>query len=183
MEPVTLENYAARAHAFRNHDLTDKQVLAMLALGLAGETIEMRRANFEQLPAEIGDVYWYAAGICAVCNLAFDELVKFASGFSGEVAKSTSFPSLSDDALFAAGLLAERFKKHLYHGHELDPGIVGEALITLFVALERLRFYCTDRLCVVDILQQNIEKLSARYPGGKFSTERSENREGETDES
>ncbi len=73
-----------------------------------------------------------------------------------------------------AGEAIDHVKKHLCHGHELDQAAflkeVGDVL--WYVALA-----CT--VMGVDmsaVAQANIAKLTARYPEGHFSTERSVHR-------
>lgn len=72
-----------------------------------------------------------------------------------------------------SGELANYWKKHLYHGHELDPTKVIEELgdILWYIA------QATDALGypMRIVARNNIEKLEKRYPEG-FSSERSINR-------
>jgi NTP pyrophosphatase (non-canonical NTP hydrolase) len=118
------------------------------------------------------------------------------------VRKITSEPSSNVDALvdrirelddqgvkltylltFALGASAELgeaveiIKKCLFQGKKFDEDAKRHLLLECSDAL----FYVAD-LCIAmdvnfeDIMQMNYEKLSARYPEGHFSVERSENR-------
>lgn len=181
MEPVTLENYAARAYAFRNHDLKPSDVAAMMALGLVGELLEMKHAPSKHLPAELGAVYWHFAGLCTISGLDFATLMKDAAS-AKSMHDQLWFGGLCDRALNAACHIVNYIKKLLYYYRDPDNEHLVRQLMILAEALDKIRWNHTDRLCVEDILQENIEKLTARYPGGKFSSERSEIREEDGDE-
>ena len=72
------------------------------------------------------------------------------------------------------GELSDNFKKHMAYGKELDKVNVEEEIGDIL-------FYVTG-LCnllgvsVEKILDQNVEKLSTRYPGNKFTQEKALNR-------
>ena len=71
------------------------------------------------------------------------------------------------------GEVADAVKKHRYQGHELDRAHVAKELgdICWYVAITAHAIgYDLD-----DILQMNVDKLTARYPSG-FDVERSVNR-------
>lgn len=73
-----------------------------------------------------------------------------------------------------AGEASNIVKKHVFHGHDLDREHLKEELgdVAWYLAA------AADAIGVSlnDILQANIDKLYARYPGG-FDEERSRNRE------
>lgn len=77
-----------------------------------------------------------------------------------------------------AGEMVNEVKKSVFHGHPNREKIIEELGDTLWYIAE-----AATRLGVAleYIARQNIEKIAARYPDG-FSKERSQNREGGTDE-
>lgn len=73
-----------------------------------------------------------------------------------------------------AGEVADLIKKHLFHGHPLDPDKV-------VLELGDVLWYIAQTARVVgrsldDVAQANLDKLARRYPEG-FSYEASRNRE------
>jgi len=84
---------------------------------------------------------------------------------------------LARDALGVAGEageVADLVKKHVGHGHPLDPDKVkkelGDVLWYVAVLAERCGF------SLEDVARANVEKLRKRYPKG-FDPERSKNRD------
>jgi NTP pyrophosphatase (non-canonical NTP hydrolase) len=75
-----------------------------------------------------------------------------------------------------AGELAEKIKKHLFHGHDLPWQQVAEELgdILWYMAFTAETF----GLSLGEIAKLNLAKLLARYPDG-FSEEASRNRKGD----
>lgn len=73
-----------------------------------------------------------------------------------------------------AGEVADLVKKHAFHGHMLDRlGLfheLGDVAWYLAAVCEEMGWNLSD------VLQANLDKLSARYPAG-FSQERSQNRD------
>lgn len=72
-----------------------------------------------------------------------------------------------------AGECVDLIKKHLYHGHDLDPGKLTQEIGDVL-------WYCAALATVTgirlhDVADKNIAKLRARYPDG-FSVEASRNR-------
>lgn len=90
-----------------------------------------------------------------------DQLVNAALGLTGE-----------------AGEFADMVKKHIHHGHEFDR---AKALLELGDIL----FYVTSGADELDatleeVMQLNVNKLTKRYPAGKFDTEHSKLKSDET---
>ena len=73
-----------------------------------------------------------------------------------------------------AGEVAGLIKKHVFHGHPLDTVKLLKEIGDVLWYLNLLAALCGQDLG--DVMEMNIAKLSARYPEGFFSTERSMNR-------
>ncbi len=86
----------------------------------------------------------------------------------------TAFTGLASES----GESADLIKKLKYHGKDYTPEI-REHLIK---ELGDIAWYWSQACIALeidpeDVLIRNVEKLEKRYPGGKFSIEKSENRE------
>lgn len=73
-----------------------------------------------------------------------------------------------------AGEVADVIKKHVGQGHPLDLKKIAEELGDLLWYVAATAYQIGYNL--EDIAAQNVAKLEARYPEGKFSAERSMNR-------
>lgn len=85
----------------------------------------------------------------------------------------TSYTGLCGEA----GEFSEIFKKVIFHGKEFTPEVRAHAL----KELGDIIFYWTNACRAIgvdpnEVIQANQDKLMARYPGGVFSVEASENR-------
>lgn len=76
-----------------------------------------------------------------------------------------------------AGEFSELVKKMSWHGKQLTPELhthlvkeLGDVIFYWVMACQSLNVDASD------VISRNVAKLEARYPGGKFSVERSENR-------
>jgi len=76
-----------------------------------------------------------------------DNLGNFALGLTGE-----------------AGETGDYVKKHLYHGHDLDPDVVQEELGDVLWYVAGLA--TAVGLSLDDVARGNISKLKRRYPNG-----------------
>jgi len=76
-------------------------------------------------------------------------------------------------AMGESGEIGEMVKKHVFHGHEMDPEAlskeIGDELWYLAVMAKRFD------LSLQDIAEQNIAKLRERYPDG-FTEQASQER-------
>ena len=77
-----------------------------------------------------------------------------------------------------AGEFSEIIKKVMFHGKELTDEVrdhlIKELGDVIFYWINTCRSLGVDPN---DVIAANVTKLEARYPGGKFSAKRSENRE------
>lgn len=85
----------------------------------------------------------------------------------------TAFNGLASES----GESADLIKKLKYHGKDYTPEIRAH----LIKELGDIQWYWIQACIALEIdpeevITQNVKKLEARYPGGKFSIEKSENR-------
>ena len=72
-----------------------------------------------------------------------------------------------------AGEVADLFKKHLFHGHDLDKGVLQKELGDVLWYLAAL---CTELgISLESVAEGNVAKMKERYPEG-FSVEASKAR-------
>lgn len=72
-----------------------------------------------------------------------------------------------------AGEFADMVKKHIFHGHPFD---INKAIKEVG-DVQWYTNYAAIRCCgvsLIAVMEANIAKLKARYPEGKFSSERSQ---------
>jgi hypothetical protein len=143
MNPTVYQFFAARTLPA---NLSGRDRLSMLALGVVGEWGEYREAiDTPNEAEEAGDVLWYLAGLCTVLGVDMAVLSEPERGY---------LPSPQ-----AMGLICESVKKHLYHGKPLDKARIlrGCARIYALVAENR---------DISGIMAANVAKLKARWPDG-----------------
>jgi hypothetical protein len=152
------------------------------ALGLASEVGELQEAaddikdngiteeNEILFGEEMGDLYWYTAGILDVLGKTLYEAISQAPPFLW-VPGSLKKPSIPMETIIGAmvtvaGRIADRVKKEAFYGKEEDD----EAMINDAYALVRIMVSsCTATgLDPTKIVSANIAKLAARYPN-KFT--------------
>lgn len=76
-----------------------------------------------------------------------------------------------------AGEVVDLVKKVVFHGKELDNEIRDKFVKEAGDVLWYIAALCVALDVELDeVFNKNMEKLMSRYPGGKFSIERSENR-------
>ncbi|HYX20452.1 MAG TPA: nucleoside triphosphate pyrophosphohydrolase family protein [Thermoanaerobaculia bacterium] len=85
--PVSFDEYQVAADRTRAHDLSHRDALAMVGLGIAGEGGEcadhLKKHLFhghpldkDKLKKEIGDVMWYLAILAQEIGLSFSEVAE-----------------------------------------------------------------------------------------------------------
>ncbi len=188
---VTLTDYLHASQAFSNFNNPDHGNYALrkgpqhqvcAALGLAGEVSEALEA-FDALrdrfsafdngslktkfSKELGDVVWYIAQACDAHSIDITFL-------QSSVAAITAIERDMERMVIDAGKHADYMKKCVYHGHEVDPAVVSGHLTAV---LTKVKAVCTKvGFNFWSVLSENIAKLEARYPEGKFTVERSVHR-------
>lgn len=165
---------------------SNESLLLQGALGLCGESSEVLRlkGTFDEdnpildkacyhLERELGDVLWYAATTCKAIGYDFVSIVNDAVLCSDHPMFTVNYSMtlISIDS----GIISDVVKKITFHGHELNSdnicciGMKTSEIVTL------IGYISTEILnkSILEIMDTNIEKLSARYPEGHFNTERS----------
>lgn len=127
-----------------------EQLFCNCALGLSGEASEIEDAPTSD---EIGDGYWYSYVLFRVLDAP------------PRLPTATADPNPLRIAYHAAGALCELAKKTMFHGRQLE--------VVQPTAVGHLHRYI-DALAALDpqppqaTFEQNIAKLTARYPAGFF---------------
>ena len=156
---MTPEQYVIEAQRTLPTDLTEREMLCMLAMGLVGEYGELQESPVSQCTQEAGDVLWYAANLAAF-NSGPDVAAEF-------VAAAMRGDRSIDGGPFQPLRFIEVTKKAAFHG----AGLFALRVIQYAYPAARLAAEAGGP----DVLSANIEKLKRRYPDG-FSVEASQNR-------
>ena len=128
------------------------------------------------------DLNKYAEFVEAITSPASNDLPSFINSVHRvEVNSDVNVPLLLTGAMGMcgeAGEFSEIIKKVVFHGKELTQEVHDH----LVKELGDVIFYWTNTCRSLgvdpnDVIAANVTKLEARYPGGKFSAERSDKRE------
>lgn len=169
----TFAEYQQQAARTAGADTKPFEIHLMIStLGLCGESAELYATvkDYQIAPAEVvvkeaGDVAWYCADLSRLLQLSLE--FPNTSGWSMAVTRT------GGDIAVLAGLIADHVKKHVGHGHELEPQVIGGHLQTILDKLGQIGVVYGHSLPV--IAKMNIEKLDRRYPAG-FTAEASRER-------
>lgn len=170
------DNYQDFVNRTCNARLDNRERLANSAMGLCGEAAEVLvelRNNYVFDQKELGDIMWYVALGTSAIDTRFS-LVEYVSEAQACLYKGNTDLVLAEQLCIHAGLTADIVKKHLHQDNPLAQGKFYTQLVTLMAILRTTCESCGTTL--EDVAQQNIDKLTARYPEGTFSVERSINR-------
>jgi NTP pyrophosphatase (non-canonical NTP hydrolase) len=107
-------------------------------------------------------------------NEAFIQRIKELDEQGIDIARLiTGFMGLSDESNEGVSIL----KKVIFHGKPFNEDNLTHIRSELCDCLWYIQNICIALdISIEDAMVQNIKKLEARYPGGKFSIEKSENR-------
>jgi NTP pyrophosphatase (non-canonical NTP hydrolase) len=162
----------------------DEVALSYIALGLGGEAIELfekieeNKNNICELTddqlrlmsKEIGDVYWYLAGLAEEMNQELEDIV---NGYRKALPNDVGFDEVVSTLVIKTGAILEVFKKALRDDYELFKTKVlvsdkekktNQAIADLVSCLEYLSNFFG--VSVSTILQQNVDKLASRAKRG-----------------
>lgn len=168
--------YQEEAKRTMNRDLGPQQQLAVMMLGIYGETGEVFAA-FRGLPEnkaarikdEAGDVFWYVANTCSQLGIEFERL------FTQKIKSDAIDLDFVLEMVAKGASAADVVKKTIGQGHVLNLDMLYESLRGVVGHLcAILKHY---GLTVQEVLEYNLLKLAKRYPEGKFVAERSIGRE------
>lgn len=173
----SFKEYQALAGVTRKLDETPLE-LAHYALGLVGEAGELGsvvKMLPEEWMKELGDCFWYSAGICSVLGLEMQGIV---DAFAVPKVYKNRYSNVLNTLILSAACICEMAKKYAYYGKEPDVSSVKEALGTY---LSCLLFLCSSGgFDPMDVCTANIRKLEQRF-GGKFDAFRAINRDVEAE--
>lgn len=163
---MLFNEYGSLAFRTANQSLSDDQLLANGAMGLAGEAIELVHEitlnNAAEVRKESGDVLWYVALISRIAGVK-----------TLEFPPAPSMMINTNVLLIAVGNTVDHIKKHLYQGHELQVLFLESQLMDILVYISVIAKW--NSTTIVEIADGNIDKLVKRFPEG-FAAERSINR-------
>lgn len=147
---MTPQEYQEAAARTAHGDGPGRERTLIAALGLVGEVIEFVE---EPTVEEAGDVAWYCAELCTCVGLT----LRATRGSVGQVDARRYL-------LRYAGEAAERIKKWIGHGHEVDLSALDVEIAMVLSITVRL-----SGASLEEVLESNVDKLRRRYPDG-FST-------------
>ncbi|QLK85585.1 nucleoside triphosphate pyrophosphohydrolase family protein [Staphylococcus sp. 17KM0847] len=82
----------------------------------------------------------------------------------GHVTKHLALSNYALGLTGEAGEVADLIKKHIFHGHELEREAIVKELGDVLWYLSSLAHVCD--ITLDEVAEQNIEKLTKRYPNG-----------------
>lgn len=157
-------------------------------LGLAGEAGEIAQLTFGVLEdyvpwsmeirdkyiKELGDVMWYTAFVARnVLEIGLKDLVEYppAEILAGD--PTSNLRGASGMLCGVTALIADTTKKLLFHGMPWDDNVKQKMITSLAQVYWTASFFADNVLgCHLDeVIEANVEKLSARYKSLKFTTE------------
>ena len=162
----------------------DEAALSYLALGLGGESIELLEKIEENkqdicevndellalIAKEIGDVYWYLAGIAEERGLNLQQIV---NSYQKPLSVDIKLQEVTTMLIIKTGVVLEVFKKALRDDYNLfinkiltvDKGDkTNQAIADIVSTLEYLAEFFG--VSTQTILQQNVDKLRSRAQRG-----------------
>lgn len=177
---MNLREYQRLAMRTANMKISNELILANRALGLAGEGgefagIVLRKIVFGEAMAEndvtkeLGDVMWYAATTAEAVGLQLADL----DWHEARVLVGLTMEKLTIGLFAYVGHVADHMKKHLTHGHPMQPAMIGVGLAAIVFFAKKLAE--DQRISFENVLATNIDKLKKRYPEG-FDETRSKER-------
>lgn len=165
----------------------DEAALSYLALGLGGESSELFEKikenrkeittlegdKLQLLAKEIGDVYWYLAGLAQETDQKLGDIY---FDYSTPLPVDSKFDDVVDMLVVETGAVLEIFKKALRDDYTLfvDKKLVSGKFLRMNVAIASLLTICEYLASffgveVSIILQQNVDKLASRAKRGTLS--------------
>lgn len=168
--------YQEEAKRTMNRDLGPQQQIAVMMLGIYGESGELQTLILnppenmkDRIKDEAGDLFWYITNTCNEFRIDLEELF-----FIGPY-ENIEIDKLMDKLMEAGAKVADMVKKWVGQGHSLDRVKLIDGLKWLVRYLRAILEHYG--LTVQETLEYNLLKLAKRYPEGKFIAERSIGRE------
>lgn len=160
--------------------LSDEEMLACCALGLAEETAEVLfamdgRSGNDAL-SEIGDVLWYATTAAHRIDRSLSEIQSIET--NTEQDRYDEDEDYAHPAIAYAGVFAGLVKKWLYHDKPLNHQLAAKYLAEIVECASRMASQL-DRV-LGDAQDANLAKLRKRFPSGGFTAAEANARADET---
>src|ERR1051326_8681579 len=177
------QDYITAVQTLVNPKLSPLQRLDNFALGLVGESAELYeklsnpvsymspdKPYLEVLIDELGDIRFYFTASLADLSLSlYLQEPSFVTRTEDKITVVTQM-------MLYAGKYADIIKKVVYHEHPIEKHIqeISQYLTVFKRCYTKFLYQCgiTDS----EVKKFNIQKLSKRYPGLRFSSEKSLNR-------
>ena len=154
---------------------------ALSYLGEASELFEKIKENrdvitslddkdLQLLAKEIGDVYWYLAGLSEETNQRLGDI---SFDYANDLPYEIRFDEVVDNLVIETGAILEVFKKASRDDYELfrQKELVADKFIKMNISIGKLLTICEwlanfFGVSVSTILQQNVDKLASRAKRG-----------------
>ena len=168
---------------------TPENLLLQGVMGLCGETGEVCEAVLntddvnkrEHVLKELGDVLWYISTTASALGVSLSDVILRSYNtkyIDYHFSESLYLMGIAVSIQSYAGKAIDVVKKLTFHGHELNPenrNIIVNAISSVFAFFNSLCVWYGFTL--EEVMEENISKLSKRYPNGHFESERSIHRE------
>lgn len=184
IKTIKIMNYSEyQKQAITTKIYKDEVALAYLALGLGGEAAELFEKIVEQqerdtfsvdqlrlLSKEIGDVFWYLAGLADETGQDLQEIVQLSNVERNPLDTEVD---AQESLIIQTGVILEVFKKALRDEYELTvakeltPTKLEKINIAIATIVRELEYLATFfGIEIGTILSQNVEKLQSRANRG-----------------
>lgn len=176
--------YQYQKKAITTKIYADEAALSYLGMGLAGESSELfekirqnrdgittlEGEEMQLLAKEIGDTYWYLAGLAEETDQSLEDILK---NSNKSLQPDVKFDEIVDELIIQTGVVLEVFKKALRDDYELfvNKKLTDQKFEKMNDAIAYLLLICEYLanffgVAVSDILQQNVDKLASRAERG-----------------
>jgi NTP pyrophosphatase (non-canonical NTP hydrolase) len=201
---MRLIEHQKQAEMTMNPEFGPRERMVNCALGLCDEAFEVAEVIFkppsgghgayvthklpldakrrERLIDELGDIMWYASVLAdsmgdILADIYGHDDVSSSETFAMSERDNVHMRTCWHEICKFAAKIASVIKKHAFQRHDLDENSRNVIKFSLNSIVQRVRIMAgLNGAILSDVLQYNIDKLSARYPDGKFSREASVHR-------
>ena len=159
---------AMRTNRWDNDHIRERLTTDMIhvlhaGIGICTEIDELYNSGNDRVNQmeEIGDFFWYAALMCAVFGIEWDDMVSMAEPHE---ASGNPLHWLNEPVIITceASQIADLIKKSIFYGKPLDKQSVLIRLAILVRSCEKMLSDCG--FTVEQAMERNIAKLFKRFP-------------------